>query len=153
MDMAKTMYLPGFSHRLNGRPSAVAAGAVRLSGQHLDGLAALLARFVPRSLFAVPDGQRERVYSPWVTFIAFLSQTLTRGNACREAVRRVQAWCRNADGGNADGVRPIIVDFGRWNPAAPAPINKHRPDPMEFPFVKADFSETVGPDGKPQKVK
>jgi len=91
--MPKTMYLPGFSHRLYGRRSAVMAGAVRQSGQHLDGLAALVARFVPRGVFAVPDGQRERIYSPWVTFIAFLGQTLTRGSACREAVRRVQAWC------------------------------------------------------------
>ena len=28
-----------------------------------------------------------------MTFIAFLGQVLTRGSACREAVRRVQPWC------------------------------------------------------------
>ena len=42
-------------------------------------------------LFDPKDGQRNRVYPPWVTFIAFLGQVLSRGSACREAVRRVQA--------------------------------------------------------------
>jgi IS4 transposase len=59
----------------------------------LDGLAALVARFIPQEVFALGEGERERVYTPWVTFMAFLGQVLTRGSACREAVRRVQAWC------------------------------------------------------------
>ena len=33
----------------------------------------------------------QRIYTPWFTFIAFLGQVLTRGSACREAVRWVQA--------------------------------------------------------------
>jgi hypothetical protein len=67
----------------------------RLRGQStaLDGLAALVARFVPADAFASQAGQRERVFTPWVTFVAFLGQVLSRGSACREAVRRVQAWC------------------------------------------------------------
>ena len=58
----------------------------------LDGLAALVERFISPEAFAPLDGQRERVFTPWVTFIAFLGQVLSRGSACREAVRRVQAW-------------------------------------------------------------
>lgn len=85
------MYLPGFSHRLFGRAPA-AASKVQRQTRHLDGLAALVARFIPGDVFAPGDDQRERVYTPWVTFIAFLGQVLTRGSACREAVRRVQAW-------------------------------------------------------------
>ena len=42
--------------------------------------------------FFADAGERDRVYTPWVTFIAFLGQSLSRGSACREAVRRVQAW-------------------------------------------------------------
>jgi hypothetical protein len=88
----RTLYLPGFSHRLCGR-RAGAANRLGASAQSLDGLAALVARFVPAELFAPTEKQRERVFTPWVTFIAFLGQVLTRGSACREAVRRVQAWC------------------------------------------------------------
>ena len=91
--MAKTMYLPGFSHRLSGRRSAPAASKVQRQTNRLDGLAALVARFLPMKLFAPAEAQRERIYTPWVTFVAFLGQVLTRGSACREAVRRVQAWC------------------------------------------------------------
>lgn len=59
----------------------------------MDGLAALLARFIPAKTFAPGEAQRDRVYSPWVTFVSFLGQVLTRGSACREAVSRIQAWC------------------------------------------------------------
>ncbi len=92
--MSKTMYLPGFSHRLCGRRAAAnEAGVLQQKVKRLDGLAALVSRFLPKEVFALGDGQRERVYTPWVTFVAFLGQVLTRGAACREAVRRVQAWC------------------------------------------------------------
>ena len=37
-------------------------------------------------------GRRERLFSPLVTFWAFLSQGLSPNSACREAVRKVQAW-------------------------------------------------------------
>jgi hypothetical protein len=89
--MGKTMYLPGFSHLLGGRAPAE-TGLIRRRVNRLDGLATLVSRFVPPGVFAVGEGGRERIFSPWVTFIAFLGQVLTRGSACREAVRRVQAW-------------------------------------------------------------
>jgi hypothetical protein len=91
--MVKTMFLPGFSHRLVGRRAPTAANRVHRQTKRLDGLAALVARFIPVELFAPSAGQRKRVYTPWVTFVAFLGQVLSRGSACREAVRRVQAWC------------------------------------------------------------
>jgi hypothetical protein len=86
-----TLYLPGFSHRLCGR-RAGAACSLGASAEALDGLAALVARFISAELFAPAENQRGRVFTPWVTFIAFFGQVLTRGSACREAVRRVQAW-------------------------------------------------------------
>lgn len=91
--MATTMYLPGFSHRLYGRRAKAETTVIQRSANRLDGLAALVARFVPKEVFSVGEGRRERVFTPWVTFVAFLGQVLTRGAACREAVRRVQAWC------------------------------------------------------------
>lgn len=91
---SSTLYLPGFSHQLRGRQAGDRTAArLRADGHRLDGLAALLARFVSPSLLVPAAGQRERVFTPWVTFVAFLGQVLTRGGSCREAVRRVQAWC------------------------------------------------------------
>jgi Transposase DDE domain len=88
-----TMYLPGFSHRLGGRCTQSETGAIRRRANRLDGLAALVARFIPVEALELAEGQRARIYTPWVTFVAFLGQVLTRGSACREAVRRIQAWC------------------------------------------------------------
>jgi hypothetical protein len=88
--IGKTLYLPGFSHLLSGsRPQAQ-----RLARETsaLDGLAALVGRFIAPEIFEVEEGRRRRVYTPWVTFVAFLGQVLSRGSACRETVRRVQAW-------------------------------------------------------------
>lgn len=90
--MASTDYLPGFSHHLHGRPSGAKRKDVTRQAAKLDGLAALVARFLPVEIFEPPPGSRKRVYTPWVTFVAFLGQVLTRGSTCREAVRRVQSW-------------------------------------------------------------
>lgn len=57
----------------------------------LDGLAGLISRFIPATLFS-ELGERDRVFTPWITFCAFLGQVLQRGASCRDAVRRVQAW-------------------------------------------------------------
>lgn len=92
--LISTLYLPGFSHRLCGRRAA--APAADLAAAPLDGLAAVVARFIPATVFA-GVGERQRVFTAWVTFCAFLGQVLQRGASCREAVRRVQAW-RLADG-------------------------------------------------------
>jgi hypothetical protein len=88
--IGKTLYLPRFSHLLNGsRPQA---RRLAKETNALDGLAALVGRFIPAEIFEPENGQRRRAFSPWVTFIAFLGQVLSRGSACRETVRRVQAW-------------------------------------------------------------
>lgn len=87
----RTAYLPGFSHHLSGRAKQENALRLRVQSNALDGLAALVERFVPANIFEQAMG-RERVFTPWVTFIAFLGQVLSRGSVCREAVRRVQVW-------------------------------------------------------------
>jgi hypothetical protein len=85
-----TLYLPGFSHLLSGSRPQVKKLVKQTS--NLDGLAALVGRFIPPELFSPEPGGRRRVFTPWITFVAFLGQVLSRGSACRETVRRVQAW-------------------------------------------------------------
>ena len=69
-----------------------------------DGLAALVSRFVPTSLFE-GVGQRDRVFTAWITFCAFFGQVLQRGASCLDAVRRVQAWYLSVGSG-------VCVDDG-----------------------------------------
>lgn len=59
----------------------------RPAPQNWAGWRAGSRRFIPPEIF---PGGRERVYTPWVTFIAFNGQMLSRESACRQAVRRVQ---------------------------------------------------------------
>lgn len=66
----RTAYLPGFSHHLSGRAKQENARRLRVQSNALDGLAALVERFVPATIFEQAMG-RERVFTPWVTFIAF----------------------------------------------------------------------------------
>jgi hypothetical protein len=89
-----TLFLPGFSHRLMG--SRGRTQALHLGEESLDGLAKVVTRFIPQRWFA-GEGKRQRVYTPFVTFCAFLGQVLQRDASCREAVRRVQAWCHALD--------------------------------------------------------
>ena len=88
---ASSLYLDGFSNRLFGRQGEDEVRGLRERARKLDGLAAVVARFIPRELFAKTAGKRDRVYTPWVTFCAFLGQVLQRGASCQDAVRRVQA--------------------------------------------------------------
>jgi hypothetical protein len=88
-----TLYLPGFSHHLTGGRTKSATAKLTKQADNLDGLAALVAKFIPAEIFTPGAGQRKRVFTPWITFVAFLGQALTRGSSCRESVRRVQAWC------------------------------------------------------------
>ncbi|MDB6172136.1 MAG: transposase, family, partial [Chthoniobacteraceae bacterium] len=43
------------------------------------------------------ENSRRRIFTPAVTFWAFLTQVLTRGSSCRDALRRIQAWWRLED--------------------------------------------------------
>lgn len=87
----RTLYLNGFSSRLFGRRAEVQARGLRQKAQRLDGLAAIVARFIPSGLFDNAAGKRDRIFTPWVTFCAFLGQVLQRGSSCQDVVRRVQA--------------------------------------------------------------
>jgi hypothetical protein len=68
----RTLFLNGFSSRLFGRRAEAEARGLREKAQRLDGLAAIGARFIPRGLFDNPVGKRDQMFTPWVTFCAFL---------------------------------------------------------------------------------
>jgi hypothetical protein len=86
------MYLPGFSNLMRRSRAKTEAAKVMREAQSIDGLAALVARFIPTELFRTQEGARKRLFTSMVTFTAFLGQVMRRGSSCREAVRHVQAW-------------------------------------------------------------
>src|SRR5271166_5889909 len=51
--------------------------------------------FIPQTLLGRSKGgvnSRQRIFSPLVTFWAFLAQVLERGSSCRDALQRMSAW-------------------------------------------------------------
>jgi hypothetical protein len=61
----------------------------------LQELYEIFGHLLPDELLAPSEagaGSRERVFSKQVTFWAFVAQILSPGTACREIVRRVEAW-------------------------------------------------------------
>src|SRR5271168_2397325 len=51
--------------------------------------------FIPQTLLARSKekvNSRQRIFSPLVTFWAFLAQVLERGSSCRDALQRISAW-------------------------------------------------------------
>jgi hypothetical protein len=58
--------------------------------------------FIPQARLAPNSSginSRARIFTPLVTFWAFLAQVLERGSSCRDAVLRVLAWARFEGGG------------------------------------------------------
>ena len=100
--MASTApFFKPFGPLLFGRPAAQAAAKL---GRHAAWLADLYDLFghlfSDKLLESEQRGvnSRERLFSPQTTFWAFVSQVLSPGSACREAVRRVEAWWHHAQG-------------------------------------------------------
>lgn len=87
----KTRFLPGLSSQIYGSKGTAEASKLREKAEKLDGLAAVVARFIPINIFKKSPAQRNRIYTPWVTFCAFLGQGLRRDSSCQNAVRGVQA--------------------------------------------------------------
>ena len=93
-----TPFFAAFAPLLFGRPPRSFRTALRQSVLKADSLSqwrAAFASMIPDSLLAPKKKgacSRERLFSPLVTFWAFLSQVLSPNSACREAVRKVQAW-------------------------------------------------------------
>ena len=95
-----TPFLPGLSHCLFGRQrrshlDELRAHAEQWRASSLSRLCEIFGPWLPATLLS-PAAQgvnsRQRTYPVALTFWAFLSQVLSPGAACREVVRKVQAW-------------------------------------------------------------
>lgn len=96
----RTAFLPGISHLLCGRQRRSQRDQLRAQSERwrqssLSRLCEIFGPWLPAALLA-PAAQgtnsRQRTYPLTLTFWAFLSQVLSPGAACREIVRKVQAW-------------------------------------------------------------
>jgi hypothetical protein len=91
-----TPFFQAFGPLLFGRRSRSQIGKVnRLDS--LGELYELFGEFLPDRLLSMSEegpNSRERILTPKVTFWAFVSQVLDAGSACRDAVRKVEAWWR-----------------------------------------------------------
>ena len=111
----RTLYLTGFAHLSHGGRAARAHA--RSHGARPDGFSRLIDKFIPvRSLAG--QGQRNRIFTPWVTFCTFLAQVLQRDCGCREAVNRVQAW-RTARSKTAPSLNTAAYCEARGRPKVP----------------------------------
>ena len=97
-----TPFFKPFGPLLFGRPAArQAAAQLRQRAGSLVDLYELFGHLFSDKLLECEDkglNSRERFFSPQTTFWAFVSQVLSPGSSCREAVRRVEAWWRHAQG-------------------------------------------------------
>jgi hypothetical protein len=74
-----------------------------LRAKSLSQLRALFGLLIPDHRWQglpVRASSRERLFTPLITFWAFLSQVLAADSACRTAVRKVQAWWARQGGGS-----------------------------------------------------
>ena len=91
-----TPFFQAFGPLLFGRGPGSQIGKVK----RLDSLGELYELFgdlLPDRLLAMSEegaNSRERFFTPKVTFWAFVSQVLDVGSACRDVVRKVEAWWR-----------------------------------------------------------
>jgi hypothetical protein len=97
--------LPAFQALLLGRVARRARPQVPPAALGAKSLAELRAAFgglIPDARWQRPPlepSRRDRLFTPLITFWAFLSQVLAADSACRTAVRKVQAWWIRQGGG------------------------------------------------------
>jgi Transposase DDE domain len=95
----------------------------------------------PSLLETNPDkvNSRERLYTPKLTFMAFLDQTLHPDSSCRDAVRQVQAYYQNVPGSPSirSDTNPFCQARARWTIQELADIRRHlaqSPSLQTLPF-------------------
>jgi hypothetical protein len=95
---SSTPFFSAFGPLLFGRAPRAARDFYQRQLPNADSLSALREAFgslVPDTLLcpqAKGSASRQRLFSPLITFWAFLAQVLSPHSACRDAVRKVQAW-------------------------------------------------------------
>ena len=99
---ANTNFFPSFHRHLFGRPPVSERLLLQRKAREADQLCltqlhTLFGAVLPPWLASYKATQgsnsRHRIYTPQVTFWAFLAQTLDADGSCRRAVTRVQTLC------------------------------------------------------------
>jgi hypothetical protein len=96
--VSSTPFFDAFGALLFGRAPRTTHAQFKSQLPRADSISALREAFgsmVPDTLLCPrPKGgaSRQRLFSPLMTFWAFLSQVLSPNSACRDAVRKAQAW-------------------------------------------------------------
>jgi hypothetical protein len=71
----------------------------------LQELYELFGHLIPERFLGASEtgaNSRERIFTPQVTFWAFVAQILSPGSSCREIVRRVEAWGQHGKSGSGN---------------------------------------------------
>ena len=95
-----TPFCAAFGPLLFGKPKRSALQGLLQSDQPARSLSQFqeaFGHFIPQARLAPNSSginSRERIFTPLVTFWAFLAQVLERGSSCRDAVLRILAWAR-----------------------------------------------------------
>lgn len=98
-----------------------------LRGQPLHHLESLCADRIDPALLAPNATERERIYTPKLTFLAFLDQVLNPGASCRRAVDQIKAYYQSQP-------QPPAIDSntggycqarGRWQTEELEAIRRH----------------------------
>ena len=95
-----TPFFQAFGPLFFGRPKKSALLALlqsNLPARSLSQFQEAFGHLIPEALLALQSSgvnSRQRIFSPLITFWAFLAQVLERGSSCRDAVLRVLAWAK-----------------------------------------------------------
>jgi hypothetical protein len=105
----------------------------RLRHQPLHHLESLVVhRLKPRFLAPNPKkaNSRMRLYTPKLSFLAFLDQTLNPGSSCREAARQVRAYYQGEPDPQRldEGTSAYCQARGRWDLGELVEIRRHLAD-------------------------
>ena len=96
MRHSSTPFFSALFPLLFGRPPCRELKNLQARASGSDSISELrkaLGQFVPDALLGRHTQRgRDRLFTPLVTFWAFLSQVLSPQSACRDAVRKAQAW-------------------------------------------------------------
>jgi hypothetical protein len=113
---SSTPFFQAFGPLLFGRPARAAARKLQRAGS-LEDLYELFGHLFSEKLLGLEDAganSRERLFSPRITFWAFVAQVLSPGSPCREAVRLVEAWWQRTE---KDAFAGMSADTGAYTRA------------------------------------
>lgn len=142
-----TPFLPGISHRLCGRQRRSQLDQLRAQSEQwrqssLSRLCEIFGPWLPPALLAptaTGTNSRQRTYPLPLTFWAFLSQVLSPGSSCREAVRKIQAWYAPQEQTPASGTSTYCQARRRLPLAALTALHQTLADKLSARLVPADL--------------